>query len=287
MFIGVAVGSIMVVAYLSVWTAIDPSQRAEEYELTEQETPFGETIVGVSYYCNGGDYGFWRYVAIGWNLLLLICASVLAFQTRNVVKTFNESRTLAFLIYSHSLFVVLRTSLFVFQNNFSGSMLNYLRTLLISIDQISACFIYFLPKFTAKEDTEISRSSFEPPVNQRQSGAGAGGGSARVIRFSDVNNGQPSSSKMTPGSDSFSKIGSTEIRRKEPSGEYVVKSSVRPSPSSSTGEDPSVPGTTADQKDDFMLEKPEAPATTDIPETVTTDSSGVKFQSSSDEVIEA
>jgi hypothetical protein len=36
-----------------------------------------------------------------------------------------------------------------------------------------------------------------------------------------------------------------------------------------------------------MLEKPEAPATTDIPEAVTTDSSGVKFQSSSDDVIEA
>jgi len=43
---------------------------------------------------------FAEVVAVGWNTRMLLCASVLAFQSRKVGEEFNESRTLAILSYS-------------------------------------------------------------------------------------------------------------------------------------------------------------------------------------------
>jgi len=159
----VAAIAVLMAIYLAVWTGVDPPDVAAEFQMTDSKSEYGEQIVGVSYFCSRGDSNAWSSVAVGWNVLLLITASVLAFQTRNVVSTFNESQTLAFLIYSHMLFVLLRASLLVFQDNFTGTMVDHLRALLISIDQIAACVIYFLPKFIAKDEHEPSRTSFEAP----------------------------------------------------------------------------------------------------------------------------
>jgi hypothetical protein len=82
----------LMVIYLAIWTGVDPPQQAVEYELTESTTDTGDIIVAQRNYCNGGDSAIWQYAAVGWNAVLLICASVLAFQTRNVVQEFNEAR---------------------------------------------------------------------------------------------------------------------------------------------------------------------------------------------------
>ena len=167
LYLTVAIFTTLIVIFLSVWTAIDPSRTNKEYELTETQNSFGDTIVNVSYFCNGGDEKFWQYIGVGWNLILLLVASVLAFQSRNIVETFNESRTLAFLIYSHTLFVIVRTSLFIFEDKISGPLMNTLRSSLASIDQISSCVIYFLPKLSTQFNTgtQVSRTSFQTPQN--------------------------------------------------------------------------------------------------------------------------
>ena len=90
----VVAGIVLLMAvFLATWTGVDPPQKTAEYELTDQTTESMEQVVGVTYFCSGGNSNGWQYAAVGARLVLLICASVLAFQTRNVISTFNESRT--------------------------------------------------------------------------------------------------------------------------------------------------------------------------------------------------
>lgn len=151
--------TLLMAVYLAIWTGVDPPTKSAEYELTESTTESGEQIVKLGYYCSNGSSNAWQYAAVCWNSVLLLCASVLAFQTRNVVQAFNESRTLAFLIYSHALFIILRIFLLIFGESFSGNMANLLGSLLISMDQMAGCVIYFLPKFLASDEDPAFRSS--------------------------------------------------------------------------------------------------------------------------------
>jgi hypothetical protein len=167
--------------FLAIWTGLDPPQRTAEYQMTDTITESQDLIVGVSYFCSGGESDAWHFAAVGARVLLLICASVLAFQTRNAISTFNESRTLAFLIYSHFVFVLLRAGLVVFQNNFSGIMSDYLRTLLISLDQIAACVIYFLPKLISQDDgNRHSSHGQHPSTGFSDASGGFGKGQVRI-----------------------------------------------------------------------------------------------------------
>lgn len=154
----VGVVCIPLIACLIAWTVVNPPEKVAEFSLTEDytETVYKERIVDTNYYCNGGDSDAWQYVALGWNTVLLLCASVLAFQTRNVVQNFNESRTLAFMIYSHFVFVVLRIGTFLLSDQLDGTTATQLRSLLYAADQMTACVIYFLPKLFFK--IEIGRS---------------------------------------------------------------------------------------------------------------------------------
>jgi hypothetical protein len=153
----------LMVLYLSIWTGVDPPQQAAEYEMTDSTTEAGAYIVVLRTYCNGGDSDVWQYAAVVWNAVLLLCASVLAFQTRSVIQEFNEARILAFLIYSHSLFVILRMCLVAFSGSISGYTQDLLQSLLISVDQIAGCFIYFLPKFLASGVNSTESSSLYVP----------------------------------------------------------------------------------------------------------------------------
>ena len=59
MYLTVAIFTTLIVFFLSVWAAIDPSRTSKDYELTQTQNLFGETIVNVSYYCKRGDGKFW------------------------------------------------------------------------------------------------------------------------------------------------------------------------------------------------------------------------------------
>ena len=157
--------SAAVFIYLVVWTIYDPPTKNEEYVLTEVVNDDGYTIIDVSHFCSS-ESGFWDYIAVGWNTLLLLCATVLAFQTRTLQKDFNESQTLAFLIYSHFVFVVLRLITVIMQQ-WSGTptsieKLVLIRGFIFSMDTIATILIYFVPKFSAaanKSDAERPSSS--------------------------------------------------------------------------------------------------------------------------------
>lgn len=161
--IGVAVAIV-----LAVWTAVDPPRVIAEYNLSDDSVlPEGRTIpafvVDKVYHCNAGDTDAWALSGLGWNAFLLLCASVLAFQMRNLKQDFNESRTLAFLIYSHMVFVILRICTYLLTDHFEGSTLYHMRGMLHAVDQIAACVIYFLPKLFLP-DPEREGSLMEPVI---------------------------------------------------------------------------------------------------------------------------
>ena len=97
LFGAVALISVMFAIFLVFWTAFDAPYKKAAYSLTDDinvtETGHEERVVGVSYYCSRGDSDIWQFTAVGWNAILLFSATVLAFQTRNVQQSFNESRT--------------------------------------------------------------------------------------------------------------------------------------------------------------------------------------------------
>jgi hypothetical protein len=92
----VAAICLLLLIYLGTWSALNPPQQEIEYSMTGETTETGDWVVGKTYFCSNGDgTNAWQFVAVAWNAVLLLCASVLAFQTRNVIQQFNESRTLA------------------------------------------------------------------------------------------------------------------------------------------------------------------------------------------------
>ena len=148
----------LVVCYMAFWTAFDPPDRQGEYELTEKVTMNGETVVELSFHC-ASESGVWRYISVVWHALLLLTATVLAFQTRNVRDEFNESRILAILIYSHFVFVLLRVAIFGLEDSLGYLRSARLISMVASCDVIATCFIYFLPKFLLSNDDGAFGSS--------------------------------------------------------------------------------------------------------------------------------
>ena len=163
LFSAVIAISFIVFMFLIVWTIYDPPTTNKEYLLTNIVNDDGYTIIEVNHFCSSLS-GMWDYIAVGWNTLLLLCATVLAFQTRTLQRDFNESQTLAFLIYSHFVFVVLRLITVILQQwggtTTSVEKLVGLRSFLFSLDTIATIIIYFVPKFTrAANKNEYHQSS--------------------------------------------------------------------------------------------------------------------------------
>ena len=77
-------------------------------------------------------------------------------QTRKFAEDFNESRTLAFLIYSHFIFALLRVASFGLSGSVSEVILSNLRSIVYSMDTIATILIYFVPKLTAQDSSSSS-----------------------------------------------------------------------------------------------------------------------------------
>lgn len=150
----VAIISALVMVILLLCTVFDPPRKTPEYHLTDSVLDSGETIVKVRYYCST-DSRVWRLVPIAWYMVLLLSASVLAFQVRNHTKAeFTESRTLPTLIYSHFMFAVIRLALSLLSTDKAYLESNswawgQIRSLIVSADTLAALIIFFLPKLVA------------------------------------------------------------------------------------------------------------------------------------------
>jgi 7 transmembrane sweet-taste receptor of 3 GCPR len=150
----VALIGLVSVAFLLTWTLLDLPVKHAVFTLTDLENDKGERIVSVGYFC-GTQSPAWQYVSVGWNAVLLLCASVLALQSSNVSARFNESRTLAFLTFSHFVFVCLRLGTLALEDQLDGTTIDRILSLLYSVDTIATVVIYFLPKFRSVERANL------------------------------------------------------------------------------------------------------------------------------------
>lgn len=129
--------------FLTAWTIVSPPEAVESRVLPDEFS----TTVQVSLTCRSRQ-NVWPYMSMGWHTLLLIVASVLAFQSRDIVPDFNESRSFGTMIYSHFLFMSLRLIVFhlsvngLINPNINGAAMSFL----FSFDMLLATVIYVIPK---------------------------------------------------------------------------------------------------------------------------------------------
>lgn len=159
MFGSVSVLVLIDAIILIVWTSISPPQAIEELVLPEE---LG-TIVESSVICDSQMIVF-HYLLDGWHLLLLIVASVLSFQSRDIVPAFNESRSIGTMIYSNFLFMLIRLIVFFLGDRglISSNVYGASMSLLYALDTMIATTIYVIPKiFEATKDPypHVSRGS--------------------------------------------------------------------------------------------------------------------------------
>mmetsp|Transcript_40500 Transcript_40500/g.59501 ORF Transcript_40500/g.59501 Transcript_40500/m.59501 type:complete len:344 (+) Transcript_40500:50-1081(+) len=132
----------LVLMYLIIWTIINPANKQEDRILSSE----GSNIVIVTLSCSS-SLQTWKTMSFVWEGLLLICALVLAFQSRNIKQEFNESQSLAMMVYSHFLFMVMRGFAYFLPSSVIPSNIRAGTTsFLISFDVIFSLIIYFLPK---------------------------------------------------------------------------------------------------------------------------------------------
>lgn len=147
----VALIMVLVVAFVTLWTALDPPEK--ESETTMVISDQGITTATTTYYCSS-DNSIWNLLALGWNALMLFAASLLAFQSRKIkLRGLNEAASLAFMIYSQFMFVLLRIVLLLLAGNLQGRVRDQARSILFSVDVIATLWIYFIPKLCKEPST--------------------------------------------------------------------------------------------------------------------------------------
>jgi hypothetical protein len=142
----------VIIIFLIAWTVLDPPQERMEYELSDKLTDAGEGIVHRGYFCESEAPG-WIVASVTWHLLLLVVATIQAFQTRTIRREVNESHTLAIMIYSHFMFVCLRLGTLFLEGHLSESDMMQMRSIIFSLDSLLAVTLYFVPKFFSDDST--------------------------------------------------------------------------------------------------------------------------------------
>jgi len=158
----------LVIIYLIVWTWKDPPKRVENLYLNVDDA----TEVWTTVRCASHEFSLWDLIVLCWNGILILCATVLAYQSRNVKEEFNDSKSLGLMIYSHFLFAALRVvclalSTSLVSGNGQGdqppvidpSSLAAATSLLLSFDVIIAVTVYLVPKVLVAQRAPQSRWS--------------------------------------------------------------------------------------------------------------------------------
>lgn len=147
LFLKVLIISVLVIVYLAVWTALDPPSAQKEFKLNTGSGD-DDNVLDSTTFC-ASEKEQWSFVAIGWNLIMLFSGSLLAFQSRKIkLLDFNESLTVGLIVYSQTLFVILRIVInTVLKGQISQSALRSCESIIFSCDTLVTTLAYFFPKF--------------------------------------------------------------------------------------------------------------------------------------------
>ena len=137
--------------FLIAWTVVSPPTVIVQLDLPEE---FG-TTVKARIMCRSEQF-IWPYVSEIWQTLLLLVASVLAFQSRDILPEFNESRSIGTMIYSQFLFMIFRLIVFFFKGLIAPNVYGAAVSFLYTFDILFATTIYIIPKcIEAKKDSGV------------------------------------------------------------------------------------------------------------------------------------
>ncbi|KAL7548819.1 hypothetical protein ACHAWF_012077 [Thalassiosira exigua] len=160
------------ILYCAIWTGLDPPKPQISLVLGEEKNEYGETVVESSLYCDS-DSSLWFYIMFVSQALLLVCASLFAWQMRSVPNSVNDSKELAVMIYSSSVFLMLRFLCYILErnlseNSFGKSSLQKARSIIIAVDQIASVVIFFSRFFTLDAQKTQRRGMTQSQIGQSQ-----------------------------------------------------------------------------------------------------------------------
>jgi hypothetical protein len=145
----------ILVTYLVIWTVVDMPQRDDVLNVIEGDS----TTVALYAGCASNSV-IWGIVAVGWDSLLLLSATILAYQSREIIQQLNESHWLAFLVYSHSVFLIIRlvVDILYFSGTVASPLSSKIVAIILSMEVILAISIYFVPKFVMIKNKDDIRA---------------------------------------------------------------------------------------------------------------------------------
>jgi len=146
---------VILVTYLVIWTVVDMPQRDDVLTVIEGD------ITTVALYAGCASRSVvWGIMALGWDSLLLLSATILAYQSREIIQQLNESHWLAFLVYSHSVFLMIRlvVDILVFSGMVASPLSSKIVAIILSLETIVAISIYFVPKFVMIKNKDDIRA---------------------------------------------------------------------------------------------------------------------------------
>mmetsp|Transcript_7699 Transcript_7699/g.10668 ORF Transcript_7699/g.10668 Transcript_7699/m.10668 type:complete len:700 (+) Transcript_7699:666-2765(+) len=158
---------ILVAIYLLTWTLVDPPDRQSNRRLTDDINEDGGQIIEIGYLCRS-DSAAWFAISYVYQFVVLVAATVLAFQNRNVRQEFNDSSRLAFIIYAHSILLLLRMLVVYYGSSLKTNLVATITSYLLSADIIQTLAIYFVPKLHAAS-TISDRKSERSPICDKDS----------------------------------------------------------------------------------------------------------------------
>jgi len=130
-------------------------------------------------------------VSVGTQTAFLLCGSLLAFMTRKTKNDINETNTVAILIYSNFICVLLRTILVLLVNTIDATLWNLSQSVILSVDVLASIIIYFVPKFLESEHDNNNNNNNNNYGRQKRR-------SSRLENFSIQNMGWGNPTSTTP-----------------------------------------------------------------------------------------
>jgi len=182
--------------YLSIWTGLDMPRQEMIHALDEDDS---STLV--SHNSCGSRSNGWELGAFAWECMLLLSATLLTYQSRDVIEELNESKTLSMMVYSHFLFLLMRTLFTVLNltDRISSIIAIKCISILLALDTIISMCVYFSPKFYSVITNDPKNSSDN---KTRRSGVN---GSFAASKYSRNDFGSTASMTDKRGSDPYKK----------------------------------------------------------------------------------
>jgi hypothetical protein len=152
LFVRVAMAVACVLIGLVLWTIQDPPRAFYRQELSFDDP----RVVIRDLECESNSI-VWTAVQLSWEIVLLLMAAVLAFQSRTSASIINDSKSLGIMIYSHVVFVGIRGGLVFLDetNALEGSSIVALFSFNYSMDALIALLVYVYPKiYVAHKEPE-------------------------------------------------------------------------------------------------------------------------------------